>query len=318
MEKHVVTAQEAQQRIDKFVRKYLNNTPLSMIYKLFRKKEIRVNDKPVAEDYILKENDEIKIYLPLAKEKFIVEQEYRPIKPNFKIVYEDDNVLVVNKEKGVIVHNAENKSYGTLTDQVITYLVQKGLYDPKKKTFVPAPAHRLDRNTSGLVIYGKNMAALQELNSAFKKQEGLQKIYQVLIVGRVLETGKIELRLQKDAKEKKVRVVNRQGLEALTFYRPLKISEKFSLVEATIKTGRTHQIRAHFAAINHPVVGDKKYGNFQLNSDFKRQFNWENQFLHAHKLIFNNFNDTLKYLNGKIFQAELPNDKKTIIRKIFA
>ena len=315
MKKYIVSKQEANQRIDKFLRKSLNNTPLSMIYKLFRKKDVKVNGHPVKEEYLLQENDEIAVYLPVEKESFVLEKEYRPVQPAFKIVYEDDNILVVNKGMGVLVHNAENKNVSTLTDQVITYLVQKGEYDPKTQAFIPAPAHRLDRNTTGLVLYGKNMQTLQELNKAFKDKTNIRKFYQVLVAGRVLEAGEISAKLLKNEKTKMVRV-SEQGQSALTIYRPLKHNDNYSLVEAEIKTGRTHQIRVHFASINHPVIGDKKYGNFHTNSEFKKEYGWENQFLHAYKVILSGFS-YLDYLNGKEFIAELPADKKQIIRKLF-
>ena len=316
MEKFLIDEYDAKQRIDKFIRKNLNNTPLSMIYKLFRKKDIKVNGKPVKEDYLLDIGDEVTIYLPIEKEKFIIEKEYRPVKPSFKIVYEDENILMVNKSKGILVHNAENKGMSTLTDQVITYLVQKGEYDPKKLGFTPAPAHRLDRNTSGLVLYGKNMQALQELNEAFKNKEQIQKYYLVLVAGKIKEEGIIDKRLLKNEDNKMVRVVKEGGQSALTIYRPLKVSSNYSLVEAELKTGRTHQIRVHFASINHPVIGDKKYGDFKTNAEFKKHFEWEDQFLHAYKVTFKDF-EYLSYLNNKTFKAELDNQKAKIIKEIF-
>jgi len=315
MEKFVITKQDANQRVDKFIRKSLNNTPLSMIYKLFRKKDVKVNGHPVKEDYILQEKDELAIYLPAEKEKFVIEKSYRPVQPSFKIVYEDENILIVNKSTGVLVHNAENKGVSTLTDQVITYLVQKGEYDSRSQAFIPSPAHRLDRNTSGLVLYGKNMQALQELNKALKDKTNIRKFYRVLVVGKIKEDGVIDSPLLKNEKTKMVSV-NKNGLEALTLYHPLQVNENYSYVEAEIKTGRTHQIRVHFASINHPVIGDKKYGNFHTNSEFKKQYGWENQFLHAYKVHFSGFS-FLEYLNGRDFIAELPDDKKKIIRQVF-
>lgn len=317
MEKHTISNQEANQRIDKFVRKYLNNTPLSMIYKLFRKKDIKINGKAVKEDYILQEDDELVIFLPATKKDFVVEKEYRPVKPSFKIIYEDDNVLVVSKPMGLLVHNPENKNMMTLTDQVVTYLVQKGEYDPKTKGFIPSPAHRLDRNTSGLVIYGKNMESLQELNNAFKEHDNLEKHYLALVVGRLDKDGKIENQLLKDANTKLVRVVRSGGQEAISFYKPIKFNDKYSLVDVEIKTGRTHQIRVHMSSIGHPVVGDKKYGDFGNNSYFYKTYNWENQFLHAYKLKLLKVGSKLNYLEGKEFVCDLPKEKNSIISKIF-
>ncbi len=318
MEKYKVSFQENNQRIDKYLRKCLNNTPLSMIYKLFRKKDVKVNGKPVKEDYIIHADDEITVYLPIPKDDFTKPLAVAKVKRQFITVYEDDNILIVSKPTGLLVHEAEGQYYNTLSNQVISYLQEKGEYQPDKTPgFIPGPAHRLDRNTSGLVIFGKNMLSLQELNEAFKNREGLQKYYLTLVEGKISNEGIINCELKKSAKEGKVYVVKSGGQEAITIYRPVEYNEKYTLLEVELKTGRTHQIRVHMAYISHPVIGDKKYGNFQLNSYFEKEYNWENQLLHAYKIVFNGLKGNLSYLNGKAFTDELPKDMQTIIRKIF-
>lgn len=318
MEKYVIQPQEGNQRIDKYLRKCLNNTPLSMIYKLFRKKDVKVNGKPVKEEYIINPGDVITIYLPIAKEEFSKPVIHQKLKKQFKVIYEDENILIVSKPVGLLVHEAEGQYYNTLANQVISYLEENGDYNPSETHgFIPGPAHRLDRNTSGLVIFGKNMLALQELNEAFKTRSNIDKFYLALVEGKITENGSINFNLDKSAEEGKVRVVKHGGQEALTIYKPIQTNEKYTLLEVELKTGRTHQIRVHMAYIKHPVIGDKKYGNFLLNSYFEKEFSWKNQFLHAYKIIFNDFKGILSYLNGKTFSDDLPEDKKMIIRKIF-
>jgi len=319
MREYKVSKEENNIRLDKYVKKILKEAPLSMIYKLFRKKDIKVNGKPANDKTFLCEGDIVRIYLPEEKYVDVVSQKKINVKEyHFKVVYEDENILVVSKQAGVVVLDAESENETTLTDEVRSYLIEKKEYDPNVQVgFAPSPAHRIDRNTSGLVIFGKNMESLQELNYMFKNRVGISKSYLALVVGKITTEGKINKPLYKDEKENKVKVDNSNGKTALTVYKPLIFNEDFSLVEAEILTGRTHQIRVHFSSINHPLVGDKKYGNFGVNFEFSKQLKWKNQFLHAYKISFENNEGHLAYLNGKIIRDKLDKNKLDILNFVF-
>ena len=250
MKEKVISKAESSQKIEKYIRKSFPTLSLSLIYKLFRKKDIKVNGKPVNKDYVVKEGDIVRVYVVEYKEE---DNEFKPIKVEFKVVYEDENILLVNKPVGLLVHEGdEGNDKNTLNKQVLSYLYNKGEYDPKIKGFTPSAAHRLDRNTAGLVLYGKSIAALQQLFDLFKNHNDISKYYLAVVKGKTNKSGTIDSRLLKDEKTKTVKVSSK-GLEAITKYRTIRENGDFSLVEVKILTGKTHQIRAHFAHIGHPV-----------------------------------------------------------------
>ena len=178
MKKITISSKEANQRVDKYVKKYLNEATLSFIYKLFRKKDVKINGHWVKENYIIKEGEELSIYVTDSQlEEFSKPKEIEKVSLNHEIVYEDENILIVNKPRGLLVHGDEGEKKLTLSNEVINYLYFKGEYNPKDDHgFTPGPAHRLDRNTSGLVVFGKNLVSLQELEELFKEKEEIVKI----------------------------------------------------------------------------------------------------------------------------------------------
>ena len=189
------------------------------------------------------------------------------------------------------------------------YLMATNQYDPEKeKGFVPGPAHRLDRNTSGIVVFGKNHAALTMLFELFKNHDLINKHYLALVVGNV-EKDKdiITAPLKKNEKNNKV-IVAKDGKSAQTVYKVIKRFNGYTLLDITLLTGRTHQIRVHMSYINHPVVGDSKYGNFEINKEFKEKYHFANQFLHAYKIGFGELGYPLNNLSKKEFTAE-PNEE---------
>lgn len=318
MKEIIITKENEGQRADKFIRKFLNDAPLSFIYKVFRKKDVKVNGHWITIDYILKNNDVLRIYVTDEQLKeFNNPKPIEKIKFNHEIVYEDENILIVNKPRGLLVHGDSEEKRITLANQVLNYLYSKGEYDPKNSLgFTPAPAHRIDRNTSGLVVFGKTIKALQLLLDMFKDKESLEKTYLALVVGKLDKIGTINAPLIKDSKSGLVHVdfQNKFAKTAISEYEVEQYFKDYTLVNVKILTGRTHQIRAHMKYINHPVVGDGKYGDFAVNKIFKNEFGFENQFLHARKITFINAKDELSYLNGKTFIAKLSDDEAKIIK----
>lgn len=316
MKKILITSKESNQRVDKYVKKYLNLAPLSFIYKLFRKKDVKINGHWVKENYILKEGEELTIFVTDEQIKeFNKEKEIEKVNLTHEIVFEDENILIVNKPRGLLTHGDEGEKKFTLANEVINYLYFKGEYSPSLKGFAPAPAHRLDRNTSGLVVFAKNLTALQELEELFKDKEEIQKEYQALVVGHLTSKQTIDAPLLKDTKTGLVRI-SKLGKSAVTVVSPIKFIKDFTLVNVTILTGRTHQIRVHLASINHPVVGDSKYGDFKVNKQVKELYGFENQFLHAYRLSFGKLTGKLSYLSGKKFEAILPIEQTRLLEKL--
>ena len=317
MKKIIVSSKEANQRVDKYVKKYLNLAPLSFIYKLFRKKDVKINGHWVKESYILKEGEELSIYVTDSQiEEFSKEKEIEKVNLNHEIIYEDENILIINKPRGLLVHGDEGEKILTLANEVINYLYFKGEYDPKEtKAFTPAPAHRLDRNTSGLVVFAKNLISLQELETLFKEKNDIKKEYKALVVGNVVSRKEIDAPLLKDVSTGLVRI-SKLGKSALSIVTPIKKYQDFTLVNVEILTGRTHQIRVHLASISHPVVGDSKYGDFKVNKLFKDLYKFENQFLHAYKLSFGKLEGHLSYLSNKTFECKLPQNEEKILSNL--
>lgn len=314
-----ITDKDCNQRIDKFLKRMLKDAPVSFIYKMFRQKDVKVNGKKAQIDYILKEDDVVDIYLKEELlEQFRKESLLRPVKADFPILYEDENILVVDKPKGILAHGDEGEKRITLQNMVLNYLHNKGEWDPNDISgFVPSPAHRLDRNTSGIIIFGKNLPTLQELLTLFRERTQIEKRYTLLVRGNnIPEKGQIDFPLLKDPKTRLVKVstIKSGAKPALTEYRRLKSYHcGFALVEAELKTGRTHQLRVHFAYIGHPIVGDGKYGDFKVNENFDKMYGLKNQFLHASYFKFLKIEGRLSYLSGKEIVSPLPEKEKKIL-----
>ncbi len=318
MNKIKVSAKEQGQRIDKYIRKYLNSAPLSLIYKLFRKKDIKVNGKKTDINYIIKEHDIIEIYL---KEELlntfntprIIEKE----KIDLDIIYEDSNILIINKNPNVLIHEGEeNKKSNTLNNMILNYLLSKNEYSPSN-IYTPSCVHRLDRNTSGLIVASKNLETSKILLELFKDKESLEKHYIALVKGKTQNKGIIEKRLHKDEKKKFVTIDEKHGLEAITKYTKITDNMQYSLLKVQLLTGRTHQIRVHMSSINHPLINDEKYGDYKTNKEFLNQHHYKYQFLHSYIIKFNNMPNKLKYLENKTFKAPLKKEQKEILLKLF-
>lgn len=308
MVKLVITENESNQRLDRFLRKYMKRAPLSMIYKFIRK-DIKINGKRGKEDTILNEGDELTLYIPDDK----LEQLTTPVKRHtarrsFQVVYEDENILVINKPSGLLTHGDAHEKKNTLVNQVYGYLQEKNEYNPADaRAFAPAPANRLDRNTSGLVIFGKKAEALRQLTAAIRERNTVNKIYKTIVCGCLDEELVLGDRLEKDEEHNKVRVVSgKDGKEALTYVYPVKAGKVLSIAEVKLVTGRTHQIRIHLANAGHPVAGDAKYGRRKINQWLQKDYGVNSQILHACRLEFNDVKGVLEYMSGKVLEAPLP------------
>ena len=306
MREFIINDSENGLTLEKYLFKVLPAAPLSFIYKLFRKKDIKVNGHHEDKKYRLTANEVVAIYITDAQ--FDEFQKEKALEPNLKIkdwiIYEDKNVLFVNKPRGLLVQKSAPNDE-SLDQLVIEYLMATNQYDPNKELgFIPGPAHRLDRNTSGIVAFGKNHDALTMLFDLFKNHDLINKHYLALVVGNVeKDKDTITAPLKKDEKNNKV-VVAKDGKTAQTVYKVLKKYDGYTLVDITLLTGRTHQIRVHMSYINHPVVGDSKYGNFEINKEFKSKYHFANQFLHAYKIGFGDLKEPLTNLSRKEFTAK--------------
>lgn len=316
MKEITIDAKNAGQKAEKFVRRYLSEAPLGYIYKAFRKKDIKANGHWIHKDYILQEGDVVRIYVTDQQlADFAKPREAEKAMLPYPIVYEDDQLLIVDKPAGLLVIGDETEKRNTLGRKVLDYLYFKGEFDPNNHAFVPAPAHRLDRNTAGLVIFGKTDAALKELEELFKDRDEIEKRYTALVVGTLKGEGEIAAPLKKNPESGLVSVtsVKDGGKEALTRYQVLENFPDATLVEAELVTGRTHQIRVHFASINHPLVGDGKYGDFAANRAYKTRYGFERQFLHATSFRFKNVTGVLANLKGKTFLSPLNKDEEALL-----
>ena len=320
-----ISANEAEQRIDRFIKKFLPDAPLGLIYKYLRTKKIKVNGGKVQQNYRLQVGDLVEFSIGIAVEELHESRElrseiirqYAQFTQEFEVIYEDENILAVNKPAGLLIHADEAGVQNTLTEQVLAYLIKNGSYIPEKEvTFTPAPANRLDRNTSGLVLFGKNYLALQALNNMIREQM-IAKYYIALVVGTMSGNQELQGYLLKDEEANQVQIfpIERSGaLPIHTRYRVLGTAQSFTLLEVELITGRSHQIRAHLASIGHPVLGDPKYGNPEINRQMKKRFKLPFQFLHAHRLVFTKTVQPLADLTDRIIVAPLPEEMQNITK----
>lgn len=318
MKEIVITSNEAGQRFDKFLRKYLKDMPLSGIYKAIRKKEITVNSKKASEKYVLNEGDIVKFNIQIDDVTKTKDLDFLNIEYNFEVAYEDENILVVEKASNVLVHPDEGKEY-TLTDQVMAYLYDKLEYDPNnEKTFAPSPCNRLDRNTEGLVIFAKNYESLRAVNQCIR-EGNLEKYYTTIVKGRI-QDGTYRAYIYKDHRTNKVRVFENKVRDSKEIVTRVINNESigiFSHIDIELITGRSHQIRAHLAEMGNPILGDPKYGDKKANSFFVNKYGLENQLLVAYKLVFKKCPEKLKYLENKTITMPLPSQFKKIKKDLF-
>ena len=308
MREFTIGKNDAGQRLDRFVSKNLPLLPPALLQKYIRLKRIKVNGKGSKRDVRLETGDILQLYIndeffdkPNEENLFLT-----VFKPQLNIVYEDDNLLLVDKRPGLSVHADETEKVNTLINHIQAYLYQKREWNPKwENAFAPALCNRIDRNTGGIVIAAKNAEALRIINEKIRAHE-LEKSYLCITVGCPKRPeGKIEGFLLKDEAKKEVRFFHKPvpgGKTAVTLYKTLESRNGLSLVECRLLTGRTHQIRVSMAEIGCPLLGDGKYGKGNVN----RRYHEPRQALYSYKLRFDFPTDagTLNYLKGKEFTVE--------------
>lgn len=312
---------DAGQRLDKFLTKALPTLPQSLMYKYIRTKKIKINRKRAEQKSILSEGDEIQLFI---REEFFDKPEkdtaalYR-IKPKLSIVYEDENIILLDKRPGVLCHEDKEGGENTLIMHVKAYLAQNGEYNPEdEQSFAPALCNRIDRNTGGIVIAAKNAEALRVMNDKIKCRE-LSKYYLCEVHGRMPKREQtLTAYLAKDSDTNTVDVSDRyiKGYkEIATRYRVLSEKGGMSLLEVDLLTGRTHQIRAHMAHIGHPLLGDGKYS---VNRADKIK-GYKYQALYSYRLVFRfdteKCETALDYLSGKEFSV--PRENIWFLREFF-
>ncbi len=300
MKSITITDKDAGQRVDRFIAKTFDRLPKSLMFKEIRKKNIKVNKKRCTPDQILQNGDVLELYLK-DDVLHIKEKHYDFLKAanDLDIIYEDSNIILLNKKVGVLCHPDGRDYIDNLVARLKKYLFEKGEWNPEDASFTPSLANRIDRNTGGIVIGAKNSAALKTLNDKIKKRE-IEKYYLTVVRGQMPKKSEtLTAYLKKNEKKNMVTVTDEPVLDSkkiITKYTVLDYYETASLLEIELLTGRTHQIRAHMAHIGHPLYGDGKYGS--EHGRFR-------QALYSYKLKFR-FEDenNLSYLNNKSFEAK--------------
>ena len=317
MQEIIVSANEAGQRFDKLLAKYLNEAPKSFLYKMLRKKNIVLNGKKATGNEKLEVGDSIKLFLADETIEKFSKTQIQHTNKKIDIVYEDDHVMLINKPVGMLSQKAAADDE-SLVEHIISYMLSSDqLSESDLRKFKPSICNRLDRNTSGLVVAGKSLIGLQKMGELFKERT-MKKFYRCLVFGEVKEKQYIKGYLEKDEKTNKVTISKKQFGDALpieTEYEPIWTNGHITLLEVHLITGRTHQIRAHLASCNHPILGDYKYGSKKINDRYKEKYGLESQLLHAYRLELPVMETPFENISEKQFVAPIPVLFNTILNQ---
>lgn len=312
MREVTIGAKESGQRFSKFLEKYFKEAQTSFLYKMLRKKNIKLNDKKATGSEMLQTGDKVTVYFSDETfEKFRGETK-KVIYPviDLDIVYEDEDVLIVNKPAGMLSQKAKPQDV-TLVEYILGYLQKKGEWSPKDN-LKPGICNRLDRNTSGLVIAGKSLRGLQKMSELLKDRT-MDKYYLTIVEGVMKEPSVVRGYLKKDEQTNRVQIFSEDGEDRVwieTGYEPLRTNGTVTLLKVKLVTGKTHQIRGHLASLGHPLLGDVKYGAAK-RADMKHYF------LHAKTLCFPENMGELKNLSGRVVTAKEPDYFAKMINKQF-
>jgi len=332
MQSVTIGKNQAGQRLDKFLHKYLPDAGTSFIYKMLRKKNITLNGKKAEGKEILEVGDEVRCFF--SDETFAKFTGINRVSPDvhsgidiniylnaffelkgIDILYEDDDILIVNKPAGVLTQKADNKDI-SLNEWMVGYLLDKGsISQAELETFRPSVCNRLDRNTSGIVLCGKSLQGSQFLSELIKNRT-LHKFYRTICIGIIRDDILLEGYLEKNPRTNKVKITRTGAGTASdngndgyikTAIHPLKVFKNYTYLEVELFTGKTHQIRAHLSGIGHPIIGDFKYGNVKINNSLKIK----SQLLHAYRVEFpveipQKYTDNFSYLSGMVVIAPMP------------
>jgi Pseudouridylate synthases, 23S RNA-specific len=310
-----VNENEAGQRLDKLLTKYMNKAPKSFFYKMLRKKNIVLNDKKATGSEQLVIGDSIKLFLAEETIQNFSEVKVDYVKSQLDVIFEDKHILLLNKSVDILSQKAKATDI-SLVEHVISYMLEKGeLTKEQLVSFRPSISNRLDRNTTGLIVAGKTLVGLQTMAAVFKERS-LHKYYHCLVLGKMDKTRQIEGFLSKNEVANKVMIHDKEVSDSLpikTAYTPIRSNQNATLLEVKLITGRSHQIRAHLASIGHPIIGDFKYGNKKYNQEYQLKYNLTHQLLHSYRLEMPKITGELSYLSEKEFIAPYPALFKKIV-----
>lgn len=312
-----ITKNDANQRFDRFLRKYFENAPLSLIQKNIRKKNFKINGKRAKADTYVYEDDLIAMYISDENyNKWLTKTDFKPTDFNLDIVFEDKNIIIMDKESGLLTHSTSKADYGNnLVDNMLSYLYKTNQVDKSDKTFNPAVVNRLDRNTAGLIMGAKNANSLRALNEAIRENR-IDKYYLTIVKGEINKEFTIDTTISKNENRNKVKSA-KDGSRIITHFKPLETNGKYTLLECKLVTGKTHQIRFSLAKNNTPIIGDRKYGDKNTNKLINDKFKINNQVLLAYKVHFNEI-ENLEYLKGKTYKSHKTKDIMELKDKVFS
>lgn len=333
MQEFIIGNNQAGQRLDKFLIKYLPSAGTAFLYKMLRKKNITLNGKKAAGNEILQLNDNIRFYFSDETfEKFSNNSKskgnpnssfneeitaYQKLK-QILILYENEHILIALKPAGVLSQKASPGDY-SVNEWLIGYMLESHQINALELgTFRPSIVNRLDRNTSGIILCGKSLAGSQTLSRMIKERT-IKKYYLTVVSGKLTSPLKLDGYLHKNPSTNKVNITNEKSDDTekiLTFVNPLCYYNGYTLLEIELVTGKPHQIRAHLASIGHPIIGDAKYGFSKINNEMQKRFGLKCQLLHAYRLVFPAHEDILVDYSGKEIKAKCPPLFEKIIKEL--